>query len=398
MKKFCIKIFTVLTVFVLSSMTVLAESADLYKFYFAEDSKTKKEIARTIVPDDFVVSTSVKWARDYENPLAMTILAQSKDRTVTFFFSSAKTYIDNYEVTPSSDSETDTIFMTEKKAFVFPQDFVTGMISRNNPQVKDITLVSSFECSADVKSYLMAEMYDKIDNLKADAKSDRRFSKVMLGNPYIQPFSSTYMFNIGNDAYKQTVIAMISSVDYEFTKKTGLGKFEKFPGRLWFVSDYYILKAKAVEYDEYYEKFIVFVANTIMNKKAENSLQLVKQQMKMELSPTFTDVHTGSNLRNLPSDLFNRYYEGGLPSYLEDKNSPMQKPSIEDVKWFSNIIHPQNRYKFVKIPTLWNQPVYVPQKYQYIYYDKVNNRFAICETEKAFDKNWIQLKLSNLFN
>ncbi|MCR5260348.1 MAG: hypothetical protein K6C94_00740 [Candidatus Gastranaerophilales bacterium] len=398
MKNFCIKFLTLIITVIISSLSVFADTDDIYKFCFVEDTKTKKEFARTIVPDDFIVSTSVKWERDYENPVSLTILAQSKDKTTSFLYSSAKTYVDSYADVQNVSSPIDTVFLTEKRAFAFPQEFVKELISANNPNAQEVVLVSSFESPEPIKDYLMSEMLKKMDDLKTEAKSDRRFSKVSIGNPYFQPFASTYSYTLNNQTYKQTVIAMISSFDYEFTKKTSVGKFEKFPMKLWFVSDLYVLKAKETDYDKYYEKFIIFVANTMINRKAENSLRLVKQQMKMELSPTYVDVHTGSNLKNLPSDLFNRYYEGGLPLYQEDKDMPMQKPSLQQVRWFTNVIYPQNRYKFVKLPTLWNQPVYVPQKYQCVYFDKVNNRFALGTTMKEHGKGWVHLILSNIIN
>ena len=130
----------------------------------------------------------------------------------------------------------------------------------------------------------------------------------------------------------------------------------------------------------------------MQNQKAKDAVQRVKIQMSIELNPSFRDYHTGSPLKNLPSDLFRRYYSGGTADYGEDEE--MIIPNLNEIRWLTTYLNNQSCFDYKKISSLWKQKLYVPQKYKYVYYNTVKQELIISETKQNLKGLWIKLKVS----
>lgn len=75
-----------LMIAVFSVLPCFAGQTAEYKFVPIKDGKTNIEIARTLVPDNFEVKSTVTWERNFKEPALITISANSKDDEILFFF------------------------------------------------------------------------------------------------------------------------------------------------------------------------------------------------------------------------------------------------------------------------------------------------------------------------
>ena len=85
MKKF----LNILILFMLTAMPAFCETLT-YSSIPVKDEKTGFEVARVIVPENFEVSSTVEWTRDFENPAKLYMQAKSKESDVTFSYLSSK--------------------------------------------------------------------------------------------------------------------------------------------------------------------------------------------------------------------------------------------------------------------------------------------------------------------
>ncbi|MBQ2644928.1 hypothetical protein IJG14_05065 [bacterium] len=372
------------------------EASKIFKFEIINEPKSKIEFARVLLPQDFNLNYNIFWIRNLEAPVLLSVSAVSNNRDIKFFYSSKITFSDNGRQLDSFKlSDIDSLSKITKQNFQTIQDYVLKFIKKENPSAQNIQILSSQYCQKDIKEYLTEEMYKKIENLKLNTKTDIKSSKIDIINPNVEPYTVTYKFEKDGKKYKQTVITMLNSLDFEYTKKTKYNIFEKNKRKIWTVTGLYSYCAEIDIYDEYYNDFIIFAANTAFNQKAYESIELVKKQMLVELNPIYRDVHTNSPLKNMPSELFRRYYKGGLANYSEDKTSPMQKPSLEQIRWYVNIIEPLNSYKLKNLRGIGNQIIYIPKKFKYIYYSPVNNYITVDTNKNKLSGN-IKLKQTKI--
>ena len=393
MKKFILNCLSLMIVFALNSTASFA-TEKLYKFVPVNDKKTRVEFARTIVPDNFEVSTDVVWSRDFENPALITITAKPKDKDVFFFASTQKTFVDTSNLKKNYQNKKDPKLNISNKKFVTPEEYILEIVNVTNPNATDVKLLSEKSCSSELKEYLIGELYKKAENTKDNYKTDRHSASVKLEKPFIEPYIATYTFNVNGKQYKQTFLTMFSSIDLKYVQKSSYDEYSTITKKLWTNSGVYSFRAEEKDYNNYIDDFVIFVSDTMMNQKAKYALNQVKIQMAVEQNPSFVDVHTGIPLKNLPSELFRRYYEGGSSDYSE--NQPMQQPSINDLRWVSEILAPQTCYGYRKISSVWNQKLYVPEKYQNVYYNTLQQKLLINDNGSKPDGIWIKLKPSKI--
>lgn len=393
-KKFTYFIMIICIFFQTVLPAISDENAKYLKFATLKDTKTKAEIARTIIPDKFNIQSDCKWSKNLKSPFVLNILVKSSDNEVKFFYSSQQFFAEDKQKVLNKNDENDSFLRVSPKSFSSPEEYIENYINKNYSNITELKVVQKQDCPQEIKEILIENLYQKIEEYRNQSKSDMRITNTKIFAPYSEPYFVTYSYKINNIPYKQTFITMISSIDYEYTKKTNYNKFENFSKKLWTIGDFYSYEVKENDYDKYYDDFMIFVANTIFNNKATEAIELEKKQMIMELNPSFTDIHTGSMLKNMSSELFQRYYEGGKPSYTENKNISLTTPSTNNIKWFANTISPFDKYTFNKVVNTRKQAVYIPKQYNYLYYNTLEQKFIFSKNSQKLGNFWIQLKKS----
>lgn len=381
-----------LMIAVFSVLPCFAGQTAEYKFVPIKDGKTNIEIARTLVPDNFEVKSTVTWERNFKEPALITISANSKDDEILFFFSSAKSYVDissdNY--TNLHAGKQDPTLRVFRKKFLLPEEYIFETVSSTNPSASEIKLISSDSCSQELVDYLTSELYQSITEIEVNTKTDKRASKIKITSPLVKPYIATYTYKIGEKLYKQTFITMFTSMDFNYTAKTSYDDYETIVKKLWRNSGFYSFRAEEKLYDKYLEDFVIFMSNSMINQKAQEAVEQVKKQMVMEINPSYVDIHTGSRLKKLPSELFRRYYSGGAPDYSEEQSA--QKPTIQETRWLSEVFMPQTCFNYRKITNIWRQNVYVPKKYTNVYYNTIGETIVISTDKQKLNGAWIKLK------
>ena len=394
MKKYFLNIILTLTL-VLAAIPVFADTIK-YKFVPVNDPKTKIEFARAAVPTDFSVTSDVTWERNVENPAQIVVTAKNEDDDVMFFFSSEKSYVDvnSDKQAKLNSGKEDIILRVFKKKFQTPENYVFEIVNTTNPNAQNIKLVSEKTCSDELSDYLIREMYGKISKIESKAKTDKRSTKIRITNPYIKPYIATYSFDMNGKKYKQTFVTMFTSLDFEYAIKNSDGESDTAIKKLWKNAGFYTFRSVESKYDKYFDDFLVFISDSMFNQKTLEALDGVKMQMIAELSPSYRDPRTGSRLRNMPSDLFRRYFEVGLPDYSYIDS--MIKPTLSQVRWLVNVIVPQSEFSYRKINQVWRQKFYVPQKFEYVYMNKTDGSWVISTENQNLKKGWITLKPNHL--
>lgn len=367
-----------------------------YKFVPVKDAKTKIEFLRAAVPTDFNVTSDVAWERNIENPAQVFVTAKNNDSSVMFFYSTEKSFVDvpSDKLAKLHAGKQDPTLRVFRKKFQTPEDAVFEIVNTTNDNVKDIKLISEKTCSDELSDYLIREMYGKISKIEAAAKTDKRSTKIQIINPYVKPYIATYSFSIGNKKYKQTFVTMVTSLDFEYAIKNTEGEADSVTKKLWKNTGFYSFRAEENKYDKYFDDFLVFVSDSMFNQKTVEAIDGVKMQMLTELKPTYADVYTGSSLRNMPSELFRRYYFGGKADYSEF--IPFQKPNIHSSRWIVELFSPQVSFEFRKMSNLWRQKIYVPEKYKYVYYNNLEEVFIASTDKKELKGAWTTLKPSKI--
>ncbi len=385
MKKF----LYLLVIFAITAVPAFSETLK-YLTIPVFDNKTELEIARVIVPEEFNVESKTEWTRNFENPVTLVIKASSKEKNIIFSYNSPKSYIDNFGVQEQKNNDFDTDFKTLCKSAITPIEYLKERIQEENPQAREIKFVSEANLPEGLQEYLIGLMYQRIEELVLIAKTDLKYSNIKILNPEIIPYIATFSYEINEKTYQETFLTMLSSVEYKFTEKNKKTKSKK----LWKINELYSYQTEQDSYDKYFRDFVIFVANSMPNNKAVNALEHVKQEMDIELSPYFVDYNKLSSRKNKPSDLFKRYFEIGLPDY--SYTSSMIKPTLSQVRWLVNILEPQTEFYYRNIKQVWQQKYYVPQKYEYVYLNKINGTLLISTEPQKQNKEWITLKKSIL--
>lgn len=394
MKKYFLNIILTLTL-VLAAIPVFADTIK-YKFVPVNDPKTKIEFARAAVPTDFSVTSDVTWERNVENPAQIVVTAKNEDDDVMFFFSSEKSYVDvnSDKQAKLNSGKEDITLRVFKKKFQTPENYVFEIVNTTNPNAQNIKLVFEKTCSDELSDYLIREMYGKISKIESKAKADKRSTKIRITNPYIKPYIATYSFDMNGKKYKQTFVTMFTSLDFEYAIKNSDGESDTAIKKLWKNAGFYTFRSVESKYDKYFDDFLVFISDSMFNQKTLEALDGVKMQMIAELSPSYRDPRTGSRMRNMPSDLFRRYYFGGKADYSEF--IPFQKPNIENSRWMSELFSPQVSFEFRKMSNLWRQKIYVPEKYKFVYYHNIDEIFVASTEKQQFKGAWTTLKPSKV--
>ncbi len=391
MKNKFVSILSIVFLTILGVNNSCAAAQREYKFTPVIDNKTRIEIARTLIPNDFNAKTDVIWERNFEQPALIYIKTNSNNEDVSFFYSSAKSFADSIQEKRTNDvNQQDNFLKVFKKNFYTPEQYVLYTINDLNPGVTDIKLEFEDKGSKELLDYLTGEMYQKIFQKETDVKTDKRASEIKITNPYIQPYIATYSYNIGEKSYKQTFITMFSSITFDYTSKTSYDKFETITKKLWTNNGFYSYRAEKDKYEKYLDDFIVFVSNSVINQKTKDTMELVKKEMNIELNPSYRDIYSGSSLKQLPSDLFKRYYIGGFPDYSEREDA--KKPNLEEIRWLSWKLAPQKQYTYRKITNLWRQSIYIPQQYKYVYYNMFSGKLYISTENVKLKGKWTKLK------
>ena len=394
MKKYFLNIILTLTL-VLAAIPVFADTIK-YKFVPVNDPKTKIEFARAAVPTDFSVTSDVTWERNVENPAQIVVTAKNEDDDVMFFFSSEKSYVDvnSDKQAKLNSGKEDITLRVFKKKFQTPENYVFEIVNTTNPNAQNIKLVSEKTCSDELSDYLIREMYGKISKIESKAKADKRSTKIRITNPYIKPYIATYSFDMNGKKYKQTFVTMFTSLDFEYAIKNSDGESDTAIKKLWKNEGFYTFRSVESKYDKYFDDFLVFISDSMFNQKTLEALDGVKMQMIAELSPSYRDPRTVSRMRNMPSDLFRRYYFGGKADYSEFIT--FQKPNIENSRWMSELFSPQVSFEFRKMSNLWRQKIYVPEKYKFVYYHNIDEIFVASTEKQQFKGAWTTLKPSKV--
>lgn len=385
------KILSVLfLLMIIMAKPVNAEQFDEYKFVPIQDSKTNIEFARTIIPKDFNLKTEIIWERNYEEPAQLAIFADSKDNTVSFFYSSAKTYVDLL-------SENETIYSSKKqdaahkvfiKKYISPNEYILEKIKTDNPQVVDIKLEDEKEFPEELINYLISNFYQKTNELTINVKNDKKASKVTITNLKVQPYIALYSYKIGEKSYKQLFLTMFTSRDYNYTHKTSYDEYKTTIKRIWRNNGFYSYRAEDKFYNKYLNSFVIFIADSMINQKTKEALERTKKQMARELIPTASNYV--SSRKKMPSDLFRIYYEGGAADYSESISGKI--PVLDDVRWLSNYIIPQKCFKYRKMTNLWYQSLYVPEKYTNVYYNTLKETLILSNGKQKLKGHWVSLK------
>lgn len=393
MKKFLIFNF-ILVLFLQGVVFANQVSPKIYKIVPIKDKKTNAEFARTIVPQNFYVTSNIVWAKDYEQPFEIDITAKSENDNTIFYYMFPKTYssseIDKITKTSAQSVKIDNKLKLIKKVFYTPEDFAVNYIKEHNTEASNIKLLTERTFSQELIDYLNGEFLKKIAKIQTDLKSDLQSSMVNVTNPEVKPYIAEYSFKIDGKIYKQLFITMFTSTDIIFTKQTSYENNLTETKKLWTNTGFYTYSAEEEDFEKYFTDFIVFAADSMMNQSTLFTIEKVKKQMLVELNPSFVDLYTRQGLKNKPSELFNRYHIEKISDYSE--NLLVQKPDIENAKWLINLISPISCYAFIKPTTPFKQKIYVPEKYSYVYYSPLQQTVTISVNKEKINSPKITLK------
>ncbi|MGN0004876.1 MAG: hypothetical protein ACI37Z_02700 [Candidatus Gastranaerophilaceae bacterium] len=364
----------------------------IYKVIPIVETKTDSEILRAIIPQNFDVNYDFLWQKDYEEPLSYSITAKSKDDDAFFFYSCPKTYVDDISDLEANvkKSPIDSVMRISRKKYSSPENFIFELVHSVNPNASSVEIISSKNFSKELKDYLSDEIMRKAIEMQEELKTDRKSSMVTVSNALAEPYAALYSFKIGNKTYKQMFITMFISMDINFTHKNGLDNYKTVTKKLWTNTGLYSFRTLAENYDKYYDDFMVFAANSSPNQKAAYALKMTKRQMEIELSPSYYDYNTGSRLRNMPSELFRRYYSGGMADYSSEYD--LQRPIISNASWLINTIEPQSVFSYRNISSVYKQKFYVPGKYKYFYYNPIKHIITINKNNQKPQSGGMSLK------
>lgn len=393
MKKFLNILFAFILMF--AAMPAYCGTAEFYSIPI-NDEKTNVELARAVVPEYFDVTSSVLWSRDFENPVKLSFIATSMQDDVIFSYLSKSSYVDILNGEELKNDQYDKDFRTVNKKVTAPDEYIKSIILEEYAEATEITKFSEAKMPQGMDEYLVGLMYEKIDELNITAKADSRYSKIDISNPKIFPYIATFSYELNGKTYYQTFLTVFSSIEYQFTSKKKSDKNRLKDKIFWEMKGLYSYRVEQKNYDKYFEDFVIFVANSMPNNKAVSAVEHVKQQMVIELNPSYFDINKKSGLQNKPSELFGRYFELGLPDY--SYVDTMIKPSLSQVRWLVNILEPQNEFSYRNVKQVWRQSFYVPEQYKYVYFNIKDDKWLISTEVKKLDRSWIKLKQTKFQN
>ena len=377
MKKCILFLLIYVLVSIGTSMSGFASTTKEFQIVPIYEEKSKIEFARVVAPQGFDINHKLIWERNFENPVKLDILVSNKDKSVQFYYFSPKTYADVSTDTEKDDGNTENSLRVFKKKFKTPDKFVLNFLQTENPNAKNIKLVSVNKFSVDYIKYLTSQLYTQMAEMEINAKSDSKTSKIVLSNPYVQPYIAEYTYTENGKIYRQMFITMFSSVDFDYITKTSYDEYNTVVKKLWHNHGFAYIKAEEDLFNDNLDSFSAFVVNSSVNKKAEEAVEQVKKQMIAEINPQLDDHSTGITLQNMPSELFIRYYFGGTPDYSE-KDS-LKLPSLNKIGWLVEYIVPQASYSYRKISNLYNQKLHFPKKYSYVYYNTKDGKIIVSD-------------------
>ena len=95
-------------------------------------------------------------------------------------------------------------------------------------------------------------------------------------------------------------------------------------------------------------------------------------------------------IRKLPSEIFALYYFNN-----EDYShqTPPQLPSCNNICWFSILENSQKTYYYLTLKNLFHQKIHIPEKYNYVYRNRLQNKIMISDEKQVVEKGWKKLKL-----
>lgn len=367
-------------------------SAKIYKTVPLIDAKTDAEMARTLVPEKYDVNYDIIWTKDFEQPVSYTVTAKPNDEDTFFFYSSPKTYVqdisDSVEI---KKSKIDSLVKITKKKYSSPEDFILELIHTTNPDIEDVKLVLNKDFPTDLTDYLNGEMLKKAEAIQSEIKADLKSTKAIVSSSSAKPYIAVYSFKSNGKMYKQMFLTMFVSLNIEFTKEKGYDEYQTVTKKLWTNTGFYSYRTLDNNFDKNYDDFIVFAANTIPNQKAVSAVNLVKKQMIIELNPSFSDFHTKSRLKHMPSELFRRYYAEGFADYSEDISLKM--PTVNNSCWLINFLSPQNCFWYMNFSSVYKQVFYLPEKYEYVCYNPVEKFLSVNTKSNKPNLKYIRLKM-----
>lgn len=386
MKNFKKLVFLFLT-FILFSASVFAEQ--LYKACPIIDNKTDIELLRVIVPEEFQVQSNVLWTKNIETPLSVKVKAENPTKTALFYYLSPKTFIvisdveDEAILTSDIDSITNIKIENDEKT----EYFLKRIIYSISPEAKDIKLVSQKNFSEDLKKYLLEEFYKKSSKHKNKMKINKRIINSDQINYFVNPVYDTYSFNENGKEYIQCFITMSAGFDYKYIL---INSEEERSGKIIENYGVFSYKAEKAVFDKYQNDFLIFTANTMFNRKTSDALDFIKTQMYIELNPFYRDSATGKKTKNIPLNLFAKYYIGGRADYAE--YIPMQIPYPGDVRWIITLDKKFEKFDYKTITDIWKQKIYTT--YPNAYYNKKSKQFSFEKADSKIKKPWKKLKKS----
>lgn len=388
MKKFLTLLFVIIGF--TQSFVYCGETTERdFKVVQIKDTKTDAEIARTVIPKNFDAKYDVIWAKDFEQPLYYTVTAKSGE--TFFFYSSPKTYVQDVSQNEEiKKGKIDSVIKVTRKKYSSPEDFILELVHSTNPEAKDIELVSSKPVSDEMLNYLNGEILKKAEAIQQELKSDRKSSMANVTDATVKPCTAVYSYKIKDKTYKQMFITMFVSVDIDLTKKTGYDEYNTITKKLWTNTGFYSYRALKDDFDKGLDDFMVFAANTVPNQKVVSAVNTVKKQMVMELSPFFVDINSGSSLKNMPSELFRKYYTGGMADYSEE--NALNMPVINNSRWLIETLSPQNCFTYRNVSSVFKQKFHAPQKYKYAYYNPIEKTIVFNMKKVKPDFGYIKLK------
>ena len=372
-------------VFILLLTANFADSEQLYKSYPVVDYKTDIELMRTLIPDDFTAQSKVVWSRNIETPLSVKITAENPEKHIVFDYVSPKTYtvipkISDSKILSSDMDKLTNIHIKNEQTAV---DVMKNLISETSPQAESIELISEKTFSKDVLDYMLNLFYQKTQSYyKNNMKMNENISNISITKQFFTPNYCTFSYKENGKEYMQTFVTANAGFEYDIAVTKPVK--ERKSGKI--IENYGIFSYKApkYEYENYKNEFLIFAANTMFNRKTPDTLERVKIQRFIELSPTFSQKRK----KEIPSNLFIKYYSGGKADYAE--YSAAQIPQLDDVRW---IIMTDNKFEKFDYRTLfdvWRQKIYTTSASAF--YNRRTKEFLLDEPQNELSFPWVQLK------
>jgi len=373
-------------VLVLFNTSVFAEQ--LYKSCPIIDNKTDIELLRVIIPEEFQVKSNILWSRNIATPVSVKVKAENPEKTALFYYLSPKTFVvmSNVEDEKILSSNIDTITNIKIENDEKTEFFIKRILYSLSPDAKNIKLVSQKTISEDLRKYLLEEFYKKSLKHKNNMKINKRIFNSEQNNHFVNPVYSTYSFSENGKEYIQTFITMSAGLDYKYTLANS---DEERSGKIIENYGVFSYKAEKSTFEKYQNDFLIFVANTMFNRKAIDALDFIKIQMSIELNPMYRDLKTGKKTKNIPSNLFVKYYIGGKSDYAE--YIPLHVPYPGDVRWIITLDNNFEKFDYKTITDVWKQKIYTT--YPNAFYNKETKQFSFEKSDKV-KRPWKKLKKS----